>query len=213
MDDDDSIGALVAAAGAGDQRAWNELVDRYTPLLISVIRRFRLTTSEAEDVAQTVWLRLVEHLGSLREPRALPMWLITTGKRESLRHLTIERRTRPQDPLETAWSNQSAAQTAWAAPESPEPGQDMIAAERHQALLSGLAELNARQRELLVLLVQDPPLSYAEISRRTGIPVGAIGPTRARAVARLRRTAPVLAWSDDGKQPESPMENGRRRPV
>lgn len=70
MDDDDSpIDFLVAAAANGNPEAWNELVDRYTPLLVTVIRRHRLTRTQAEDVAQTVWLRLVEHLGSLREPR------------------------------------------------------------------------------------------------------------------------------------------------
>jgi RNA polymerase sigma factor (sigma-70 family) len=202
MDDNDAVSALVAAAGAGDQAAWNELVDRYTPLLISVIRRFRLTTSEAEDVAQTVWLRLVEHLGSLREPRALPMWLITTGKRESIRLLGAERRTIAQDPLEAAWHNHAATRAAWADPEPAEPAQGLIEAERRQALLSGLAELTTRQRQLLVLLVQDPPLSYLEISQRTGIPVGAIGPTRARAVARLRRTASVQSWNGTSQDNE-----------
>ena len=212
-DDQDSICAVVAAAGAGDQAAWNNIVDRYTPLLISVIRRFRLTTSEAEDVAQTVWLRLVEHLGSLREPRALPMWLITTGRRESLRYLSTERRSSPHDPLEPTWSNQVTAETAWGAAEPPEPGDELIRAGRQQALLAGLAELNDRQRELLILLVKDPPLSYAEISARTGVPVGAIGPTRARAVDRLRHSAAVQAWADTSYEgrPEHPGSGRRRR--
>lgn len=211
MDDNDSVCTLVAAASEGDQAAWNDIVDRYTPLLISVIRRFRLTTNEAEDVAQTVWLRLVEHLDGLREPRALPMWLITTGKRESLRYLSTERRASPHDPLETAWHTQAAGQTAWSSSPASEPGADLISAERRQALLSGLAELNPRQRELLVLLAHDPPLSYAEISSRTGIPVGAIGPTRARAVERLRHTPSVRAWMSEPS--EEPCESGRRRPA
>ncbi len=211
MDENDSVCTLVAAACEGNQGAWNDLVDRYTPLLISVIRRFRLTTGEAEDVAQTVWLRLVEHLDGLREPRALPMWLITTGKRESLRFLSTERRASPHDPLETAWHTQSAGQTAWASSPEHEPGEDLISGERHEALLSGLAELNPRQRELLMLLVEDPPLSYAEISTRTGIPVGAIGPTRSRAVERLRHTASVRAWMNEPD--EETCESGRRRPA
>jgi len=181
MDDGDyPITWLVEAAEAGDEQAWHEIVDRYAPLLASVIRRFRLTAAETQDVAQTVWLRLVEHLGSLREPRALPMWIITTGKRESLRYLSDRRRTVPYDPLDSSWL---------AAPdEDAEPAAGLMQAERHEALLAGLAELPARQRELLLLLVQDPPLSYAQISQRTGIPIGSIGPTRGRALERLRQT-------------------------
>ncbi len=184
MDDgDNTITWLVDAAAAGDENAWHEIVDRYTHLLASVIRGFRLTAAETQDVAQTVWLRLVEHLGSLREPRALPMWIITTSKRESLRCLADRRRTVPYDPLDPSWAAPSA--------EGAEPDADLLRAERHEALLAGLAELPARQRELLALFVADPPLSYAEISQRTGIPVGSIGPTRGRALERLRQTLAV----------------------
>lgn len=184
MDDGEyPITSLVDAAAAGDERAWHEIVDRYAPLLASVIRRFRLTTAEAQDVAQTVWLRLVEHLGSLREPRALPMWIITTAKRESLRYLAGRRQTLPYDPLDPSWLATSA--------EDADADAELLRAERHEALLAGLAELPARQRDLLLLLVEDPPLSYAHISQRTGIPVGSIGPTRGRALERLRRTFAV----------------------
>lgn len=185
MDDGDyPITSLVDDAAAGDEHAWHEIVDRYAPLLASVIRRqFQLTTAETQDVAQTVWLRLVEHLSSLREPRALPMWIITTAKRESLRYLSDRRQALPYDPLDPSWPATSA--------EGAEPDAELLRAERHEALLAGLAELPARQRELLLLLVKDPPLSYAQISRRTGIPVGSIGPTRGRALERLRRTVAV----------------------
>lgn len=181
MDDGDyPVTLLVLAAAAGDEHAWHEIVDRYTPLLASVTSRFRLTAGETQDVAQTVWLRLVEHLGNLREPRALPMWIITTGKRESMRYLSLRRRNVPYDPLDPSWLE--------AAVDDAEPAADLLRAERHEALLAGLAELPSRQRELLLLLVEDPPLSYAEISRRTGIRIGSIGPTRRRALARLRQT-------------------------
>jgi RNA polymerase sigma factor (sigma-70 family) len=184
MDDGDyPITLLVNAAAAGDEQAWHEIVDRYTPLLGSVIRRFRLTTAETQDVAQTVWLRLVEHLSGLREPRALPMWIITTGRRESLRCLRDRRRTVPYDPLESSWLSFPA--------EDLEPEEELLRADRHEALLAGLAELPTRQRELLLLLVADPPLSYAQISKRTGIPTGSIGPTRRRALDRLRQTFAV----------------------
>ncbi len=184
MDNGDyPITSLVDAAAAGDEHAWHEIVDRYAPLLASVIRRFQLTTAETQDVAQTVWLRLIEHLSSLREPRALPMWIITTSRRESLRYLAGRRRTLPYDPLDPSWLATSA--------EDAEPDAELLRAERHEALLAGLAELPARQRELLLLLVEDPPLSYAQISQRTGVPVGSIGPTRGRALDRLRQTFAV----------------------
>lgn len=194
MDDDDvsPVAALVAAAGAGDQEAWRELVHRYSPLLVTVIRRFRLTPSETEDVAQTVWLRLVEYLGSLREPRAIPRWIITTGRRETIRYLSAQQRTSPSDPQEMEFES-----------DGRDPDDELLRAERHEALLAGLAELPPRQRDLLLLLVEDPPPSYAEISERTGIPQGSIGPTRARALERLRRTPPIRAYAA-GSEPAEP---------
>jgi len=196
MDDDVSpVAALVAAAAAGEQQAWRELVDRYAPLLVSVIRRFRLTPSDTEDIAQTVWLRLVEHLDRLREPQAIPRWLITTGRRESIRYLSSRHRIPPNDPLEPRYQSLAV--------DTGEPNEDLFRAERHEVLLAGLAELPRRQRELLLLLAEDPQPSYVEISERTGIPVGSIGPTRARALERLRRSAPVRGYlmSSDQTQP------------
>jgi RNA polymerase sigma factor (sigma-70 family) len=184
MDDDHNpVPGLVRAAANGDERAWQEIVTRYSPLLASVIRGFRLTPAETQDVAQTVWLRLVEHLDGIREPRALPMWIVTTTRREALRSLADRRRSVPYDPLDPAGLAPPADET--------EPAADLMRAERHQALLAGLAELPDRQRELLLLLMEDPPLSYDQISRRTGIPVGSIGPTRGRAMNRLRQTPAV----------------------
>lgn len=183
-----SIAGLVAGAGNGDQQAWDELVARFTPLLVGIIRQYRLSGGELEDVAQTVWLHLVEHLHQLRDPRALPSWIITTSRRESIRHLNRQRRSTPFDPLDPDRDEPD--------PRGTEPEAEMIQSERHQALLAGLAELPTRQRQLLLMLIEDPTPSYAEISTRTGIPIGAIGPTRARALARLRRTAPVRQASD-----------------
>lgn len=193
-DDGERITELVACASAGDPEAWSEIVDRLTPLLISVILRFRLSSGEREDVVQTVWLRLVENLGALREPRALPMWIITTARRESLRCLARQARIVPQDPHSSQWCDAAGSQ------EDAEAG--LVRAERRQGLMEGLSELTSRQRELLLLMLDDPPPAYAEISRRTGIPIGAIGPTRARALARLRRAQSVQAL-----QPQSWRES------
>jgi RNA polymerase sigma factor (sigma-70 family) len=188
------VTALVAAAAAGEQQAWRELVGRYAPLLVSVIRRFRLTPSETDDVAQTVWLRLVEHLDSLQEPQAIPRWIITIARRESIRYLSSERRLRPNDPLDPEYQSVAA--------DNGEPDEGLFRAERHEVLLAGLAELPRRQRELLLLLIDDPQPSYAEISKCTGIPVGSIGPTRSRALERLRRSLPVRAYVEDSERSE-----------
>jgi RNA polymerase sigma factor (sigma-70 family) len=182
-DDGFSITALVGAAVEGDQAAWSEIVERYSPLLVGVLRQCGLTAAETEDVAQTVWLRLVEHLDGLREPRALPMWIITTGRREAWRQIAVGRRVQLRDPASEGWIRLAVI-------EDP-TDEDLIREERKQALFAGLAELGARDRALLLMLMEDPPPSYVEVSRRTGIPIGGIGPTRSRALARLRRTVPV----------------------
>ena len=189
-DDDPSIADLVAAAAAGDGDAWNALVDRYTPLLIAVIARTGLSGAPLEDVAQTVWLRLIEHLGDLREPRALPMWIITTARREALRLAMSDRRTAPEDPQGPGLASLPA--------DTPEPDTGLLLSERQEALLAGLATLSPRQRELLTLLIEDPPVPYVEISRRTGIPIGSIGPTRSRALDRLRQVPALTALITTG---------------
>jgi RNA polymerase sigma factor (sigma-70 family) len=167
-----SIADLVAGARDGDERAWDEIVRRHTALVLARVREFRLSPQHAEDVAQTVWLNLLEHLDRLREPEALPGWISTTT------------RSIPVDPQ----GGRLDAQV------TTDMDQGMVEAERYRALRDGLAELPAHQRELLVLLSSDPPLSYAEISARLGLPVGSIGPTRSRGLARLRRTTAISSY-------------------
>jgi len=187
MDDlDIPIVELVAAANRGDEAAWVEILDRYSPLLVSVIRRFGLGAAQTEDVAATVWLRLVEHLGRIREPQALPKWLIQTARNECLHNQTVNRRTVSQDPLDESWSATAAVD------EDLDSG--LLRAERHEALLCGLAELPKHQRDVLMLLMHDPQLSYAQISERLGISIGHIGPTRGRAIDALRKTHAISAY-------------------
>src|SRR6202789_1112868 len=92
MRDDPSVVALVARAAGSDQDAWNELVERYAPLVWTICTRYRLSSHDIEDVGQNVWLALVEQLGKLREPAALPGWLATTTRRECLRVVTAAQR-------------------------------------------------------------------------------------------------------------------------
>jgi RNA polymerase sigma factor (sigma-70 family) len=176
------IPQLVAAALDGDQQSWNRLVDRYTPLVLSVVRRYRLDASDAEDVVQTVWLRLVEQLGRIREVAALPGWIATTAGHECLHVIKGRRRAVPTDLSDEGWPEGTG---------DPAVDTDLLVAERHEALLAALAELPERQRAVLLLLLHDPPLAYEEIGRRLGLPVGSIGPTRARALERIRSSAAV----------------------
>jgi RNA polymerase sigma factor (sigma-70 family) len=179
------VAALVRASAAGDQDAWNVLVERYAPLVVAVIRQYRLPPADVQDVSQTVWLRLVEHLADIREPAALPGWIVSTTRHECLRQLRVLGRTVPVDPM-NAWQLDR--------PDPAELDSDVLAAERHQALRDALAELPPEQRELLTLLATDPPASYAEISRILDIPIGSIGPTRGRILDKLRGTAAIRSY-------------------
>jgi RNA polymerase sigma factor (sigma-70 family) len=153
----------------------------------AVIRRLRLSSADADDVNQTVWLRLVEHLDTLREPKALPGWLATTARNEGLRAIRRRGRDLPVDPdggvLETG--------------DPVDVDESLVQDLRSHALREAMLELPERRRELLYLLLADPPLSYDEISARLGIPKGSIGPTRARALEQLRGSRALQGWFTD----------------
>src|ERR1700727_3870992 len=102
MRDDPSVVALVRRASGGDQDAWSELVERYAPLVYTICARYRLSTHDVEDVGQSVWLLLVEQLGKLREPAALPGWLATTTAHECLRVGTAASKTERRGTLDDA---------------------------------------------------------------------------------------------------------------
>ncbi|WP_199444246.1 RNA polymerase sigma factor [Umezawaea beigongshangensis] len=180
--------ALVTAASEGDQGAWNEIVERYTPLVLSVIYKHRLRPADAADVNQTLWLRLVEQISRLRDPDALPGWITTTTRNECLRVLRLQQRTLLFDPL--APDEQPPAAVV------DDPDADMVAAERGQALREGFAQLSEQCRALLSRLLADPPASYASISGQLGVPIGSIGPTRIRCLDKLRKTPAVMRCVD-----------------
>jgi RNA polymerase sigma factor (sigma-70 family) len=185
-----SVPHLVRAAADGDERAWAGLIDRYAPLVVAVTRRFSLSRADAADVNQTVWLRLVEHLGRIREPEALPGWLVQTTRHECLRVIRADRRTWLFDPLDGAAETVVSA----AAPAEADLDERLLEAERRQALRDAYEELPPRCRELVGLLLCDPPLSYEQISDRLGVPVGSVGPTRGRCVHKLRSCPALLAF-------------------
>jgi RNA polymerase sigma factor (sigma-70 family) len=186
-----SVEVLVARAARGDHDAWAQLVKRHTPLVVATINRFELNHADAADVNQTVWLRLVEHLDRLRDPVALPMWIAKTTRHECLRLLRVSGRTRPFDPLDAAGEVQLGA----AALVEDATMDDLLRAERHQALREGFDQLPARCQQLLALTLREPPLTYEEIGERMRIPVGSIGPTRRRCLDKLRNCPALVAFA------------------
>ena len=198
MSQDRTTAELVDAARSGDDSAWHELVQRYAGLVMATCRRLRLAEADALDVSQTVWLRLVEHLPALREPAALPGWLVTTARNEGLRVL--------QRPARTSLLGED--DDTLVALDDPVDA-DLLAAERRSSLRRAFASLPPSWQALAVLLVADPPLAYAEISRRLGIPVGSIGPTRARILDRLRQDPVLVALlAEQGESPDQARPAG-----
>lgn len=169
------VARLVRAAAAGDEGAWNRLVEAYSGLIWAIARSHRLNDADAADTAQATWLRLLEHLGDLHDPDRVGAWLATTARRECLRVLCAENRQLPygDDPPE---------------PVDPGPGVDseLLTGERDAALWTAFGRLRGGDRALLRLLMADPQPSYEEISAALEMPIGSIGPTRARALERLR---------------------------
>ena len=152
---DPTVPELVAAAVDGEQAAWDALVTRYAPLVLGIAARFRLSHDDVADVSQTVWLLLVQHLPRLRTPEALPGWIATTTRNECVHVLRSHRRTSAVDPLaEQSWDALDAV-----APDRVDVDEHLLRSELHEALLMGFAELPDHQRDLLELLLQDPPMS------------------------------------------------------
>ena len=189
--DDPRVVALGTRASGGDQDAWHELVDRYAPLVYTICTRYRLSNHDIEDVGQNVWLLLVEQLGKLREPAALPGWLATTTARECLRVVTAARRA---ERLGTELDDS----TLFADDTVIDEG--ILVAERNAALRAAFAELPSRSQQLLAMLISDPPHSYMEIHAKLGIPVGSIRPQRARCLDRLRQSRHLAALFEGGEK-------------
>jgi len=170
------LDVLVRAAADGERAAWEEIVDRFEGLVWATARAHRLSRADAADVAQTTWLRLVEHLDRIRDPERLPGWLATTARNESLRHLRLQARERPSDDPQVL---------ELASDEAPDLG--LLAGERAAAVWGAFARVGERCQALLRLLVSVTEPSYEEIGAALGMPIGAIGPTRMRCLEKLRR--------------------------
>jgi RNA polymerase sigma factor (sigma-70 family) len=184
MRDDPSVSLLVARAQAGDQQAWNALVERYAPLVWSICRQYELGSAHAGDVGQNVWLRLVDQLDTIRDPAALPGWLATTTRREC--HRAQRTRSSQAAVLMLDAENIPDEHTDLAE-------QQLLIAERHAALRQAFTCLPPRCQRLIAMLIEDPPVPYAKISAELGIPIGSIGPIRSRCLDKLRRHPAITA--------------------
>jgi RNA polymerase sigma factor (sigma-70 family) len=166
---------IVVAAAAGDGDAWSTLLERFAPRVRRVARAHRLAAHDIDDVVQTTWLRLLRHIDALVSPGALGAWLEVTARRESLRLIRDRERLQPTAPEDLREPSTG-----------PVAEQRLVESERLAALARAVGRLPDHQQRLFSVLLADPDCSYSDISRRLGIPVGSIGPTRARGIERLR---------------------------
>jgi RNA polymerase sigma factor (sigma-70 family) len=182
MRDDPTVVALVKRVRDGDQHAWNQLVERYAPLVWSICRRYDLSRADTDDVGQTVWLKLIEQVRAIRDAAALPGWIATTTRRECQRVLRTARQRHPAELTEI---------DAPAEDDVAEVELELEREQRHIALREAFRQLQPRCQELLSLLFRDGR-PYREIGDQLGMKVGAIGPSRQRCLEELRR-CPALA--------------------
>jgi len=169
------IASLVRAAARGDRVAWDGLIEEFGGMVWAIARAHRLSDADAVDVAQSTWLRLLKHFDSIHEPERVGAWLATTARRECLRVLRgAKRHVLSGDELAKAECIDSALE-------------DILTIERDDVLWRCFAQLRPSDQALLRLLVADPRPAYEEIAAAFDMPIGSIGPTRGRALERLRQ--------------------------
>jgi RNA polymerase sigma factor (sigma-70 family) len=171
---------LLGAASGGDQQAWEGLVHRFGGLVWSIARAHGLNAADAADVSQTAWLRLVEHLDRIRNPERVGTWLASTARHEALRVL---RRAGRELPV----GDEAELEPRGAVVETPDAS--ALASERDALLWKAFMTLPPRCQRLLRVLIADPAPSYREVAASLEMPIGSIGPIRARCLTRLRRLA------------------------
>jgi RNA polymerase sigma factor (sigma-70 family) len=172
---------LIHACQKGEEAAWDALVSRYERLVYTIPYRYGLTPAEVSDVFQSVWLSLLRNLKTLRQPERIAAWLVTTTRRECW-----ERRR--GDNYKKAISTDLDAQQIVAKSDEPSPDELVSTYERHEALRQALEHLEPRCRRLIQLLYFDSNIpSYAEVADMLKMPIGSIGPMRARCLKKLRK--------------------------
>ena len=172
------VPVLVEAAKDGDPAAWGELVARFDGMIAATGRRYRLTPADVAELQQTTWLRLVENIHRVEQPERVGGWLATTARRESL--LLLKRAEKYRSGADQILVNMPDKHL-------PDPDARPIARERDAVVQAAWEHLKPRCQELLSLLVADDPLGYRHLSDLLQMPIGSIGPTRARCLEHLRR--------------------------
>ncbi|MGY1623840.1 RNA polymerase sigma factor [Geodermatophilus sp. SYSU D00965] len=191
---DSSPSDVIERLRIGDEAAWTDVVRSHESRLRAVGRAHRLGGQEVEDALQRTWVSLLTHARQIRDPRCLPAWLTTTMRNECLRELRGPGRLRDQlvgdwDPYEARCADDDVC--------------DVLPDLLHRRELAAriwdhVDALPPRQRDLVRALYGEEEVSYADVSARTGMPVGAIGPTRQRALSRLRELIGTQDGSEDG---------------
>jgi RNA polymerase sigma factor (sigma-70 family) len=184
---------LLQRARVGDPNAWTRLVRRFDRVLRRIARSYRLTAADVDDVVQTTWLELFEAIERIREPAAIGGWLATVTRRHALRRRQAHVREQLTDDPHLGDR-----------PDDDQAAESLLALERSAILADALDRLPDRHRDLLTVLLTQPALEYREVGQRLSMPVGSIGPTRARALALLARDAQLCALRDSPVTPKTP---------
>jgi RNA polymerase sigma factor (sigma-70 family) len=179
---DEELLALVRAARAGHEDAWSRLFNRFDRMLRRAARNCGLAPTDVDDAVQAGWISLHRQIHDVREPGALGAWLATVVRRESLRIAQTRVREVLTDDPELG-----------DCPGQEQPDVQLLAAERRATLRRALRALPNRQRQLMTLLASETSPNYEEISATLDMPIGSIGPIRARGLVRLRSDAELLA--------------------
>lgn len=172
------VADTVRRAAAGDKVAWEALIEGFSRMIWGVAIAHRLGPSDANEVAQTTWLRLLEHFDHIEHPERVGGWLAKTARNESLRMIRLRGRELPLGAEDGA--------VTWGTTATPTPEAVVLTRDRDRRLWSAFVRLDQRCQTLLRLAVLDQP-PYAEVASRLSMPIGSIGPTRARCLDRLRR--------------------------
>jgi len=170
------IAGWLGAAREGSEDALGQIVADLSPLLWQVARSAGLSSGDAEDVLQTVWMRMVAHLDDIHDSAALAGWLVTTAKREAWRVRATGRRLLPAD----------ADLLAELPDEGPGSEEQVILDDQRHRLWTAIGGLSARCQELLRIVAFASRPDYAAVAAALGMPVGSIGPTRGRCLGKLR---------------------------
>ncbi len=181
----DDVEAHVLAARNGEPSAWKSLIDGHTGLVWSIIRGFRFDEETSKDVFQTVWLKLAEHLDRIREPAKLAGWLGQTTRNECVGVVRQRSRVMPSEEVIELGEPLDMV-------DSPMPGEHMERDEDRAAVAAAFERLAPRCQQLLRLMVIDPPATYEQISELLEIPIGSIGPTRARCLENMRAAPEIF---------------------